>query len=87
MLPDFRIIETVKQVRRASSSRKLKVKARSPGLRQFLATENSFKMMRNALYFTLKVLFVRKTFKFLLSLFGHAGERLDKYAKIYDVIN
>ena len=34
-------------------------------LRQFLATESSSKMMANAFYFTLKVLFVLKIFKFL----------------------
>ena len=35
------------------------------GLRQFLATEKSFKMMENAFYFTLKTLFVLKIFNFL----------------------
>ena len=32
---------------------------------QFLATENSLKVMKNAFYFTLKALFVLKIFKFL----------------------
>ena len=41
------------------------LKAHSPGLRQFLATESSFKMMKNVFYFTLKALFVLKIFKFL----------------------
>ena len=35
------------------------------GLRQVLATETPLKMMKNAFYFTLKVLFVLKIFKFL----------------------
>ena len=35
------------------------------GLRQFLTNETFLKMMRNAFYFTLKTLFVRKIFKFL----------------------
>ena len=34
------------------------------GLRQFLATESSLKMMKNAFYFTSKALFVLKIFKF-----------------------
>ena len=34
-------------------------------LRQFLATESPFKVMKNAFYFTLKALFVLKVFKFL----------------------
>ena len=34
-------------------------------LRQFLATESSLKMMKNAFYFTSKALFVLKIFKFL----------------------
>ena len=35
------------------------------GLRQFLATESTLKMMDNAFYFILKALFVLKIFKFL----------------------
>ena len=35
------------------------------GLRQFLATESSLKVMKNAFYFRLKALFVLKIFKFL----------------------
>ena len=34
-------------------------------LRQFLATENPLKLMKNVFYFTLKSLFVLKIFKFL----------------------
>ena len=47
-------------------------------LRQFLAIESSLKMMKNAFYFTLKVLFVFKIFKFLSCLFGLVQKRLDK---------
>ena len=35
------------------------------GLRQFLETESSLKMIKNAFYFTLKSLFVLKILKFL----------------------
>ena len=35
------------------------------GLRQFLAAENPFKMMKNAFYFTLKAPFVFRIIKFL----------------------
>ena len=41
------------------------------GLRQFLATENLLKMMRNAFYITLKALFVLKMFQCLGLLFGY----------------
>ena len=44
---------------------------------QLFATESPVKMMKNALYFTLKALFVLKIFKFLSSLVGHVGRRLD----------
>ena len=36
-----------------------------PGLRLFLATQNSFKMMKIVFYFTLRALLVPKIFKFL----------------------
>ena len=59
------------------------------GLRQFLATESPLKMMKSALYFTLKALFVLKIFKFLSWLFGHLAKRIDKKdwfnLKFYDV--
>ena len=35
------------------------------GLRQFLAAESPLKMMKNALYFMLKAVFVCKIFSFL----------------------
>ena len=46
-------------------------------LRQFLATERPLKMMKIVFYFTLKVLFVLKIFKFLSWLFGHVEKQLD----------
>ena len=59
------------------------------GLRQFVATESSLKMMENAFYFTSKAFFVLKIFKFLSWLFGHVAKRLDKKDKVnfkfYDV--
>ena len=36
--------------------------------------ESPLKMMKNAFYFILKVLFVLKIFKFLSSLLGHEGK-------------
>ena len=43
----------------------LQVKDALQGLRQFLITKSPLKLMKNALYFTLKALFVLKIFKFL----------------------
>ena len=40
-------------------------------LRRFLATESPSKMMKNAFYFTEKVIFVLMIFKFLSWLLGH----------------
>ena len=37
-------------------------------------TESSLRTMKNALYFTLKTLFVLKIFKFLSWVFGHVGK-------------
>ena len=54
------------------------LKAALSGLRQFLATESPLKMMKNAIYFTLKALFVLYIFKLLSWLFGHVAKRLDK---------
>ena len=44
--------------------------------------ESPFKMMKNAIYFTSKALFVLEIFKFLSCLFGHVAERLDKKGKV-----
>ena len=51
--------------------KKAALKGALSGLRQFLATERPFKMMKNTFYFTLKGLFIPKIFKFLSWLFGH----------------
>ena len=57
-------------------------------LRQFLATENSLKIMKNAFYFTLKALLVLKILDFCLE-FSVMSKRLDQKGKvnfkIYDV--
>ena len=42
-----------------------KFKGALEGLRQFFASESTFKKMKNAFYFTLKALSVLKIFKFL----------------------
>ena len=59
------------------------------GLRQFSATESPIKIMKNALYFTWKVLFVLKILELLSWLFDHAKKQLDwedqVIFKIYDV--
>ena len=54
-------------------------------LRQFLATESPLKMMKNAFYFTLKVLFVLKISKFLSWLFGHVSKRLIKKVRLISI--
>ena len=48
------------------------------GLRQFLATGSSLKMMENCFYFTLKVFFVLKIFNFFSWLFGDVEKLLDR---------
>ena len=58
------------------------LKGAPSGLRQFLATKNPLKMMRNAFYFTSKALLVLKIFKFLPQIFGHVAKRLDKKDKV-----
>ena len=58
------------------------VKGARWSLRQFLVTENPLKLMENALYFTLKALFVFKVFKFLSWHFGYVEKRLDEQDKV-----
>ena len=55
----------------------VRLKGTLSSLRQVLATESPLKMMKNALYFTLTVLFVLKMFKFLSWIFHHVEKRLD----------
>ena len=47
------------------------------GLRQFLATENPLKIMKNIFYFISKTILVLKIFKFLSWLFGNVSKQLD----------
>ena len=54
-----------------------RVKGALLGLRQFLATESSLKLMKNAFYYTSKALFVLKISKFLSQHFGHVSKRFD----------
>ena len=58
------------------------LKGALPGLIKFLAIESSLKMMKNAFYFTSKVLFVLKIFKFLSELFGHVAKQLDQKIRL-----
>ena len=54
-----------------------------------MANGSLLKMMKNAFYFTLKVLFVLKLFRLLSRLFGRIEKQLDQKDKInfkiYDV--
>ena len=72
-----------------SATAKQLIKGALSGLRQFLATEVSLKMVKNTFYFTSKALFVLKIFKFLSWLFGQVSKRLDKKDKVnfkfYDI--
>ena len=45
-------------------------------LRRFLAIESPLEMMKNAIYFTTKALFVLKVFNFLSLFFGDVAKRL-----------
>ena len=45
-------------------------------LRQFLSTENPLKITKNAFYFTLKVIFLHKIFRFFSWIFGHVEKQL-----------
>ena len=49
---------------------KVVIKGALSGLRQFLATENTLKMIKNTFYFTLEALFILKIFTFLSRFFG-----------------
>ena len=49
---------------------KVVIKGALSGLRQFLATENPLKMIKNTFYFTIEALFALKIFKFLSRFFG-----------------
>ena len=49
----------------ASISHEIKINGTILGLGKFLTTDSPIEMMKNAFYFTLKVLFLLKIFKFL----------------------
>ena len=49
---------------------------------RFLAAENPLTVMQNAIYFTLKALFVIKIFKNFPLLFVHVEKRLNLKAKV-----
>ena len=51
-------------------------------LRQILTTESPLKIMKNAFYFTLKFIFVLKTFKFLSSFSVHVENGLIKKIRL-----
>ena len=53
------------------------VKAVLIGLRQFWATESPLKIIKNAFFFTSKVLFIFKIFKCLSWFFSHVAKQLD----------
>ena len=61
------LIETSQSFHPLITAQKMKfsIKGALSGLRQFLATKSTLKMMKNAFCFTSKALFVLKVFKFL----------------------
>ena len=65
------------------------LKGQLSGLRQFLAIESFFKMMKDAFYFLLKALSILEIFTFSFWLFGYVEKRLDNKVmvnfNIYDV--
>ena len=67
----------------------IRFKGALSGLRESLTTESPLKIMKNAFYFTLKLIFALKIFWFLSSLFGHIEKQLNyKHEvnfKFYDV--
>ena len=58
------------------------VKGALAGLRQFLTTGSSLKMMKNTFYFSLKALFVLKIFKLLSWRFSHVEKQLNLKDKV-----
>ena len=62
------------------------IKGTLSGLRQFLATKSPLKIMKNALYFTSKALFILKIFKVFVLTFCQNGLVKNKVNfKFYDV--
>ena len=56
----------------------LNFKGALSGLSQFLETERTLKMTKNAFYFTSKAFFVPKIFNFLSLFFYYVAKRLNK---------
>ena len=61
----FGVISIAKRVSILAQEVKCYVKGALSGLTKILAAESYLKMMKNAFYFTLKVLFVLRIFTFL----------------------
>ena len=53
----------------------LTLEAHSQVWDNFLATESTLKMLKNAFYFTLEALLVLKVFKFLSWIYSHVEKR------------
>ena len=51
-------------------------------LTKCLPTDSPFRKMKNACYFTLKVIFVVKYLNICPNVLGHAGKRLQKKARL-----
>ena len=66
-------IPTVTQFLRDKSA----IKGTLLGLRHFFAVECPLNLINDAIYFTLKVLFALKMFKYLSCFFGHLKKRLN----------
>ena len=58
------------------------LKAHSQVWDNFWQLKTLLKMMKNAFYFTSKVLFILKIFRFLSWLFGHVAKRLDRKIRL-----
>ena len=58
------------------------IKGTLRGLRQFLATENPLRIIKNAFYFTLKAVSIINTFKFCSEFFDDVRNRLIRKLKL-----
>ena len=65
------------QIRDKNSWKHYMLKAHSLVWDKILATENPLKLMKNAFYFILKTLLIRKVFNFLFWVFGHIEKRVN----------
>ena len=62
--------------KKISKTQESEFKGRLSGLRQFLATENHLKLMKNVFYFTLTSLFILKISEFLSWRFGQVWKAM-----------